>query len=353
MLLKEFEEKIIELFKKAELDIFKATKIQHLEITVNRKHIFFSCSRLINSVFDFKCEAGDLFNKYKKKIMDLLILKKKSLLSKKDNIYKQHYNYTLPGRKIFTGNKHPISQIIEDSVDIFRRIGFIAVDGPIIETPENCFDKLNVDKHHPSRSKHDTFYIKGMKKLLRTHTSSVQIKTMESKEPPLRIISPGICFRRDTVDATHNYMFHQLEGLYIDTKVSLIDLKSTLLYFMRELFGSNVKIRIRNGFFPFTEPSIEYDLICIKCDGFGCNLCNGSGWIEISGAGVVNPKVLKNVGLDPNRWSGFAFGMGIERLAMLKYDIEDIRLLYRNDIRFYNFISKYKKLKISKQTVIK
>jgi phenylalanyl-tRNA synthetase alpha chain len=243
------------------------------------------------------------------------------------------FDVTLPGRKISIGTKHPITRIIDECVAIFRRMGFIVADGPEIETVYNNFDALNTPEDHPSRDPMDTFYFSDGR-LLRTQTSPVQIRVMENNQPPIRIVAPGRCFRRDTPDATHSMNFHQIEGLYIDKGVSLADLKSVLLTFAHELFGPDVSIRLRPHFFPFTEPSVEYDFSCIMCGGKGCGVCKNSGWLEIAGAGMVDPAVLKNVGHDPEIWSGYAFGMGIERIAMIRYRINDIRLLYENDIRF-------------------
>lgn len=242
---------------------------------------------------------------------------------------------TLPGRRHAVGKKHPINRTMDDMVNIFRRMGFIAADGPDLETVYNNFDALNTPDDHPSRDEQDTFYLPDGR-LLRTQTSPVQIRMMKSQKPPIRIVCPGRCYRRDTPDATHSMTFHQIEGLYIDKNVSLADLKGTLLHFAQELLGKDVKLRFRPHFFPFTEPSIEYDFSCIMCGGEGCRICKNSGWLEISGAGMVDPNVLKECGLDPEEWSGFAFGLGIERIAMIRYAISDIRLLYENDLRFLN-----------------
>ncbi len=240
---------------------------------------------------------------------------------------------TLPGRAWKTGHKHPISQVMEDMVAIFRRMGFIVADGPDIETEYYNFDALNTPADHPSRDVQDTFYLPDGR-LLRTQTSPVQIRVMETHTPPVRIICPGRCFRRDTPDATHSMNFHQIEGLYVDKNVSLADLKGTLTAFAHELLGPDVKVRFRPHFFPFTEPSLEYDFSCIMCRGKGCRVCKNSGWLEISGAGMVDPAVFKAVGYDAEACSGFAFGMGLERIAMIRHAINDIRLLYENDARF-------------------
>lgn len=240
---------------------------------------------------------------------------------------------TLPGRAPRIGHRHPISQLADECVAIFRHLGFTAMEGPEIEDVYHNFDALNTPADHPSRDIQDTFYLPDGR-ILRSQTSPVQIRVMETHEPPVRIVAPGRVFRRDTPDATHGMNFHQIEGLYIDHQVSLADLKSVLQYFAKEMFGEKVRIRLRPHFFPFTEPSVEYDFSCVVCGGTGCNVCKNSGWIEIAGAGMVDPAVLKNVGYDPETWSGYAFGLGIERLAMLRYRIPDLRLLYDNDVRF-------------------
>jgi len=243
------------------------------------------------------------------------------------------FDWSMPGRWHGVGSKHPVSQIIERATDIFRAIGFTVADGPDIETEFNNFDALNTPAHHPSRDPKDTFYL-GHGTLLRTHTSPVQIRVMQNRKPPLRIIAPGRCYRRDTTDATHSANFHQVEGLYVDRKVSMADLKGDLTYFARKMMGADVKIRFRPHFFPFTEPSVEYDFSCHVCGGKGCRVCKQSGWIEISGAGMVNPKVFQAVGYNPDEITGYAFGMGVERIAMILYGIPDIRMLYENDVRF-------------------
>jgi len=238
---------------------------------------------------------------------------------------------TLPGRQRALGRKHPIRRVMDDAVAIFRRMGFIAADGPDIETEYYNFDALNTPADHPSRDIQDTFYLPDGR-LLRTQTSPVQVRVMERQPPPVRIVCPGCCYRRDTPDATHGMNFYQIEGLYVDRKVSLAELKSTLGTFARELLGPEVRLRFRPHFFPFTEPSLEYDFSCIMCGGRGCRVCKQSGWLEISGAGMVDPAVFKAVGYDSERWTGYAFGMGLERIDM--YAIHDLRLLYENDLRF-------------------
>jgi phenylalanyl-tRNA synthetase alpha chain len=243
------------------------------------------------------------------------------------------FDLTQPGQWQPLGSRHPITQITDRITSIFQTIGFTVADGPDIESVFHNFDALNTPADHPSRDEQDTFYLESGE-LLRCHTSPVQVRYMQENPPPVRIISPGRCYRRDTPDATHSANFHQVEGLYVDKEVSLADLKGTLSYFARELMGPHVKTRFRPHFFPFTEPSVEVDFTCHVCNGKGCRVCKQSGWIEILGAGMVDPNVFTNVGYDPESCSGFAFGMGIERIAMILYGIEDIRHLYENDQRF-------------------
>ena len=252
---------------------------------------------------------------------------------------------TLPGRWFEPGAKHPLSRVIEETARIFGHLGFTVADGPDIETRFNNFTALNTPPHHPSQDRRDTFWLetpafeggKGTPEdtLLRTQTSPVQIRTMLQNKPPVRVICPGRTYRRDTTDATHSANFHQIEGLYVDTKpVSLADLKSVLAHFAREMMGDSVTVRFRPHFFPFTEPSVEVDFSCHVCKGKGCAVCKQSGWIEVAGAGMVDPRVFKFVGWNPDEVSGYAFGFGVERIAMIKYGIPDIRWLYENDVRF-------------------
>ena len=252
---------------------------------------------------------------------------------------------TLPGRWFEPGAEHPLSRVIRETARIFGHLGFTVADGPDIETRFNNFTALNTPPHHPSQDRRDTFWLespalKGEQGtledlLLRTQTSPVQIRTMLQNKPPVRVICPGRTYRRDTTDATHSANFHQIEGLYVDTKsVSLADLKSVLAYFAREMMGDSVTVRFRPHFFPFTEPSVEVDFSCHVCKGKGCAVCKQSGWIEVAGAGMVDPRVFKFVGWNPDEVSGYAFGFGVERIAMIKYGIPDIRWLYENDVRF-------------------
>ena len=241
---------------------------------------------------------------------------------------------TLPSEKIKRGSRHPFNRIIEDVEDFFVSMGYDVVDGPELETDENCFRRLNVPLGHPARDAQDTFYI-DQEYLLRTQTSSVQARTMQSNEEkkPIRMICPGKVYRRDD-DATHSHQFGQVEGLVIDKNISLADLKGTLELFAKKMLGENTKVRFRPSFFPFTEPSVEVDVSCFKCGGKGCSLCKQTGWIEVLGAGMVHPNVLRMGGYDPEIWTGFAFGTGLDRFAMFRYAIPDIRYLYTNDIRF-------------------
>jgi phenylalanyl-tRNA synthetase alpha chain len=251
------------------------------------------------------------------------------------------FDCTLPGRWFAPGAKHPVSRVIEETAAIFGRLGFTVADGPDIETRFNNFTALNTPAHHPSMDASDTFWLTD-DRLLRTQTSPVQIRVMTSHTPPVRIITPGRTYRRDTTDATHSANFHQIEGLYVDTKpVSLADLKSTLAYYAREMMGAEAGVRFRPHFFPFTEPSVEVDFSCHVCGGKGCRVCKMSGWIEIAGAGMVDPRVYEHVNqargdhaYDPATVYGYAFGFGVERIAMVKYGIPDIRWLYENDTRF-------------------
>lgn len=242
---------------------------------------------------------------------------------------------TRPFTRVETGSRHPISIVMNQIIDIFNKIGFVVSEGPEIEDDWHNFTALNMPEHHPARDMQDTFFVsKDPDWVLRTHTSSVQIRYMENNKPPIRTISPGRVFRNEDISARSHCIFHQVEGLYIDKDVSFADLKQTLLYFAREFFGNDVEIRLRPSYFPFTEPSAEVDVSCSICGGDGCNVCKYTGWLEIMGCGMVDPAVLENCGIDPNEYSGYAFGMGVERPAMLKYGVDDIRIFFENDVRF-------------------
>ena len=241
---------------------------------------------------------------------------------------------TLPGRRPLLGCAHPLSQLTDELIGIFQGMGFDVADGPEAEDEYHNFDALNTPADHPARDLHDTFYLEGGG-LLRTHTSTVQVRVMEQTPPPVRIISLGRCYRRETVDATHHFAFHQIEGLYVDHGVSFADLKGTIEAMGRQLMGEETRVRFRPHFFPFTEPSVEYDFTCI-CKGqrTNCSICKGTGWIEIAGAGMVDPAVFTAVGYDPDEYTGFAFGMGLERIAMIRHGIDDVRRFLENDLRF-------------------
>jgi len=242
-------------------------------------------------------------------------------------------DYTLPGDPIPIGSIHPLTQVLEEIKTIFIRLGFSVAYGPEIDTEFYNFEALNIPQHHPARDMQDTFYITD-EVLLRTHTSDTQIHYMENHNPPVRIIAPGRVYRNEDISVRSYCLFHQLEGLYVDTIVTFSELKGTLDYFAKELFGQDVKTRFRPSYFPFTEPSAEMDVSCIFCKGQGCNICKHAGWLEILGCGMVDPEVYKSVKYDPDKWTGYAFGMGIERIAMLKYGVQDIRLFYSGDVRF-------------------
>ena len=236
------------------------------------------------------------------------------------------------------GSRHPLSVVRNEIIEIFSRIGFTVQEGPEIEDDWHVFSALNFPPEHPARDMQDTFFVEtredGNNAVLRTHTSSVQVRTMEREKPPIRIIAPGRVFRNEAISARAHCIFHQVEGLYIDKGVSFADLKQNLLYFAKEMFGESTQIRLRPSYFPFTEPSAEMDISCNLCGGKGCNICKGTGWLEIMGCGMVDPNVLEASNIDSKTYSGFAFGMGIERIAMLKYQVKDLRLYFENDLRF-------------------
>ena len=279
---------------------------------------------------DEKPKIGAEINRLRKSIEEKLEFKDAAFAS---HAPRESIDYTLPVRAGFLGHKHPLLQTVDDIVSIFRGMGFEVASGPDVETDYYNFDALNTPEDHPARDLSDTFYIKkGV--LLRTHTSPVQIRTMEKQKPPVRIIAPGRCYRSDYPDASHSPVFYQCEGLYVDEGVTMADLKGVITAFARTLFGKDIKVRFRPHFFPFTEPSVEYDFSCMICGGKGCRVCKNNGWLEISGAGMVDPEVFRIVGYDSEKYTGYAFGMGVDRITLLRYRIDDIRLLYENDARF-------------------
>ena len=242
---------------------------------------------------------------------------------------------TMPGKRSVLGKKHPISIVLDELKEIFMGMGFDVAQGPEVELDYYNFEALNIPKDHPARDTQDTFYIND-NVVLRTQTSPMQIRVMEKQKPPIRIIAPGRVYRSDALDATHSPLFHQVEGLVVDKNITMADLKGTLEVFVKRLYGEDSVVRFRPHHFPFTEPSAELDVQCFNCHGAGCRLCKGEGWIEILGCGMVHPKVLENCGIDPEEYSGFAFGIGLERLVMRRYNIDDLRLFYENDVRFLN-----------------
>ena len=269
-------------------------------------------------------------------LIEAKLEEKKTALAKKareEQLAKEVIDVTLPAKKQSIGHSHPNTVALEEVERIFIGMGYEVVEGPEVEYDLYNFEKLNIPKGHPARDEQDTFYINDSI-VLRSQTSPVQVRTMEKGKLPVRIIAPGRVFRSDAVDATHSPSFHQIEGLVIDKNITFADLKGTLAEFARELFGPETKVKFRPHHFPFTEPSAEVDVSCFKCGGKGCRFCKGSGWIEILGCGMVHPHVLEMCGIDPEEYSGFAFGVGLERIALLKYEIDDMRLLYENDIRF-------------------
>ena len=280
-------------------------------------------------------QVGQLVNDARAQIEEKLEETKKALArrAREEQMKKEVIDVTLPAKKMKIGHSHPNTFALEEVERIFIGMGYEVVEGPEVEYDHYNFEKLNIPKGHPARDEQDTFYIND-NILLRSQTSPVQVRTMETRKPPIRIIAPGRVFRSDEGDATHSPSFHQSEGRGIDKNITLSDLKGTLAEFAKELFGEETKVKFRPHHFPFTEPSAEMDVSCFKCGGKGCRFCKGSGWIEILGCGMVHPHVLELCGIDPDEYSGFAFGVGLERIALLKYEIDDMRLLYENDIRF-------------------
>lgn len=282
---------------------------------------------------------GKLVNEVREAVEGALAEKEVVLQEKQieEKLQLEKIDVTMPGRPIIKENLHPLSRVIEEIEDIFIGMGFEVAEGPEVETDYYNFEALNLPKGHPARDMQDTFYITE-ELLLRTHTSPVQVRTMLSKngQGPVKIICPGKVYRRDDDDATHSHQFIQIEGLVVDENIRMSDLKGVLLNFAKKMYGEDTKIRLRPSYFPFTEPSAEVDVSCAMCDGEGCRVCKHTGWIEILGAGMVHPKVLEMAGFDPKRYSGFAFGMGVDRVGLLKYGIDDIRNFYTNDLKFLN-----------------
>ncbi len=323
----------------AEIDSVKAVSLEEVE-QLRLKYL--SKKGLVSLLFeDFKSvpsekkrETGQLLNDLKNKAQQKLD-ELKSGFGAKAEPGKSMLDLTRPVDQKVQGTRHPLSIVRNKIIGIFGRIGFTVADGPEIEDDWHNFSALNFTVDHPARDMQDTFFIsENPDVLLRTHTSSAQIRTMETRKPPIRMIFPGRVFRNEAISARAHCIFHQVEGLYIDKQVSFADLKQTLMFFAKEMFGEHTKIRLRPSFFPFTEPSGEMDVSCNICGGAGCNICKHTGWVEILGCGMVDPNVLENCGIDSKVYTGYAFGMGIERITMLKYQIKDLRLFYENDVRF-------------------
>ncbi len=328
--------KIEQLIEEAEQ--FSASKIDQIE---KFRIKFLSKKGVVSALFEeFKTipnnekkEVGQLLNKLKTSLQNKINSLKEQL--SQDVVEGNIQDLSLPGSTINQGSRHPISIVRKEILDIFSRIGFTVSEGPEIEDDHHVFSALNFPPEHPARDMQDTFFIeKDPDILLRTHTSSIQVRVMEKTQAPIRTVSPGRVFRNEAISARAHCIFHQVEGLYIDEKVSFADLKQTLLYFAKELFGEDSKIRLRPSYFPFTEPSAEMDVSCNLCGGKGCNVCKYTGWLEVLGCGMVDPNVLEINNIDSKKYTGFAFGMGIERIAMLKFQIRDLRLYFENDLRF-------------------
>lgn len=328
--------RISDLFTEAR--VFRAETLEELESFRIR---FLGRKGELTSLFDeFKKVpveqrrvVGQRLNELKQYVQELIRSQKERLEQSVATV--TGGDLSLPGMPYELGSRHPVSIVRREIIDIFSRLGFTIAEGPEIEDDWHNFSALNFPHDHPARDMQDTFFIQTNPDiLLRTHTSPVQVRTMQKQQPPIRTISPGRVFRNEAISARSHCIFHQVEGLYIDENVSFADLKQTLFYFAREMYGKEVNIRLRPSYFPFTEPSAEMDISCNICGGGGCNVCKYTGWLEILGCGMVDPNVLSNCGIDPVKYTGFAFGMGIERPAMLKYQVRDLRLYFENDVRF-------------------
>ncbi|XOV66284.1 MAG: phenylalanine--tRNA ligase subunit alpha [Fluviicola sp.] len=334
------KEKVEQL--KAEIEEFKIDSAEAME---QFRIAFLGSKGAIKDLFadlkqvpnEEKREAGQLVNGLRQFAQEKMDAQKEALSSSQEQA--SSIDVTRPGDGLIVGSRHPLSLVRSEIIEIFARVGFTVSEGPEIEDDWHNFSALNFPPEHPARDMQDTFFIeKGesseSEMALRTHTSSVQVRVMENSEPPIRTISPGRVYRNEAISARAHCFFHQVEGLYIDTDVSFADLKQTLLYFAQEMFGDKAQIRLRPSYFPFTEPSAEVDVSCTICNGKGCNVCKYTGWLEILGCGMVDPNVLKASNIDPEKYSGFAFGMGVERIAQLKYRVNDLRLYSENDVRF-------------------
>lgn len=329
-IIKEFNEKIVEIKDLEDIELIRNRYL-------GKKGIIKNLMESIKKISDIqkKKEYGERINKIKNEIEEKLDFLEKKLREDFEikKLIEEKVDETLPGFPLMLGKKHIITNVENEIKEIFLRMGFSIFEGPEIETDYYNFEALNIPKYHPARDMWDTLFLpNGL--LLRTHTSPVQIRAMEKLKPPFRLIAPGRCYRRDPFDATHSPIFYQIEGLMIDKETSLSDLMGVLDLFAKRIFGEKTKTKFVLSYFPFVEPGIEMAATCSFCNGKGCSVCKYSGFVEILGAGMVHPNVLSNVGIDPENWQGFAFGLGVERVAMIKYGISDIRLFYENDIRF-------------------
>jgi len=319
-----------ENFSANSLQELEEFRIKHLSKKGSLAQLFADFKDVSN---DKKKEVGQALNELKQAIQLKIDAYKEELSGGETS--STNVDLTMPGESITIGSRHPISIVRGEILEIFSRLGFTVSEGPEIEDDWHVFTSLNFPPEHPARDMQDTFFIeKNPDILLRTHTSSIQVRVMEHTKPPIRTVSPGRVFRNEAISARAHCIFHQVEGLYIDENVSFADLKQTLLYFAKEMFGEATQIRLRPSYFPFTEPSAEMDVSCALCGGKGCNVCKYTGWLEVLGCGMVDPAVLENNNIDSKKYTGFAFGMGIERLAMLKFQIRDLRLYFENDVRF-------------------
>ncbi len=331
--------KLEDIKRSAETEITVCSTVEALDLIrikyTGRKGELTTILRSLSGLsVEEKKEAGKQANILKNELAETLQGKQEEL-EEGPAADAEMIDVTLPGVRPRVGVLHPLTQTMNRINEIFISLGFSIKDGPEVETEFYNFEALNIPLDHPARDAFDTFYVED-EYVLRSHTSNVQIHVMQKQDPPLQVLIPGRVYRPDAVDATHSFMFHQVEGLMVDKDVRFSDLKGVLSTFCRTMFGDDIKMRLRPHFFPFTEPSAEVDISCIMCKGKGCRVCSGNGWLEILGAGMVNPKVFEKVGYDPKKYTGFAFGMGVERIAMLLYGIDDIRLFYENDIRFLN-----------------
>ncbi|MEG0570285.1 MAG: phenylalanine--tRNA ligase subunit alpha [Oscillospiraceae bacterium] len=330
--------KKIELQAMAELDLcenIKQLEAMKIKFLGKKGELTAILKQMGNLTNEERPIIGQLANEIRTKIDSLISDKLSDMkaLEIANRLKSEKLDVTMPGKKIEVGKPHPLSIVMDEIKDIFLGMGFDMVKGPEVEYDHYNFEALNIPKDHPARDTQDTFYITE-NILLRTQTSPVQIRVMEKNEPPIRILSPGRVYRSDAVDATHSPLFHQIEGLVVDKGITMADLKGTLEIFVKKLYGEDAVVRFRPHHFPFTEPSAEVDIMCFNCHGEGCKLCKSEGWIEILGCGMVHPKVLQNCNIDPEIYSGFAFGMGLERVVMRRFKIDDLRMFYENDLRF-------------------